>query len=287
MTQRQGKGGTSGGRRGSAPRQASDPPLPSPPSQGTSPSVPSLIPEAVYAAAQRLEQGGLKGEVIESRYAADDPYVLPFLKAVAKGDEARALTTLANILRVNPRLLEHPYVFRQFRHLFTVWSALEPDITDRADEQLIKLIEAWAQGMTLGYEVSITRPGPGKGGMSPTLLPHLFEKEGWIESSRAIDEQRGAATLVLLYLSLMERLHHACRWRVLSRASREPENATREGFLHVLEEEQAAEGVRETFVHFKRDLGFSDQAALLPVPTVREILFRSFSVEQQDRKSVV
>jgi hypothetical protein len=176
----------------------------------------SLIAEEVRNAAQKLAEGILAGTTVERSYAADDPFVEPFLKAVTQGNDAQALAALRFLLWNNPYLLEHPYVWVQFRRLFTLFHPLYPEMTDQAQEQLVKLIQAWAEGMTLGRQVTIRKTSRGRKGQKPELFPHIDEKEGWLATPRALKELYDAAEFLRAYEDLMGRLA-SVRWRSLRR----------------------------------------------------------------------
>lgn len=208
----------------------------------------SVIAEEVRIAARSLAEGSLAGKTIERAYAADDRFVEPFLKAVSQGNEVQALGTLAVLLRSNPRLLEHPYVWGQFRHLFTVFHPLFPEMTDQAQEQLVKLIEAWAEGMTIGWKVSITKPATGRRGQAPQYFPHLHDRDGWLPTEQAIKERQDAEEFVRVYDALKTRLSKGVGWKSLRRRY----GPSQHGPVY-----RARDLVEAIFKKFKRDEGIS------------------------------
>ncbi|MBI4637613.1 MAG: hypothetical protein HY727_14805 [Candidatus Rokubacteria bacterium] len=207
------------------------------------PPNPSLIHPEIREAADKLRRGKLREQMVERRYAAADPNVLPFLKAVAEGDEQRALATLRGLLACNPRLLEHPYVFCQFRHLFTVWHPLHDDLTDRAKVELVNLVRAWARGMTLGWKVTITKPPTGRRGQAPQHFPHLDDRDGWLPTEEADKERRDAEEFVRAYKDLKARLSKGVPWKML----RHRYGPSRPGPLY-----NAADKIHFIFEDFKR-----------------------------------
>jgi hypothetical protein len=198
-------------RTGDSPEAGTVEPTPDAPS----PPSPDLIPPEVRDAALRLKDSQLQGQTIERVYAADDPNVLPFLEAVAQGNEQRALTTLRGLLAANPRLLEHPYVLAQFQRLFTVWHPLDDDLTDRAKVELVKLVSAWARGMTVGWKVSITKPVTGRRGQTAQYFPHLDDRDGWLPTEQASRERRDAEAFVSDHEELKARLREGVAWKAL------------------------------------------------------------------------
>ncbi len=179
---------------------------------------PSLIAPEVRDAALRLKRRHLQGQTVDRLWAADHPHVLPFLKVVAQGDEHRALTTLRARIAGLPNLLEHPYVFLHFRHLFTVWDPIDDDFTDRAKVELVKLVSAWARGMTVGWNVSTTKPVTGRRGQVAQYFPHLDDRDGWLPTDLASRERRDAEAFMSSYKDLKARLGKGVAWK----ASRSP-----------------------------------------------------------------
>ncbi len=223
--------------------------------------MPGLLAASVIEAAACLKDGTLAGRVIERQHAGDDPNVLPFLKGVADGDDTRAFLILGRLLRVDPRLIEHPYVSGQFQHLFTVWDPSDPSLTDRAGEQLVSLVAAWAEGMTLGYKVTITKRGKERRGPPLSLFPHLDDRDGWLPTDQASQERRDADEFAKTYRELMERLKACVAWK---RARLRYHGGKNPAWVY-----EVAERVGRAFEQYKREAGIEGQS--LPLERLREI----------------
>jgi len=145
----------------------------------------------VHAAAERLQQGGLQGQVIDRQFAADEGPVLRFLETLHESGEYAALTRLARLLRNYPLMLTHPYIWGIIRNLYGgTWPSAE--VNKASDEWLIELAKAWVEGITFGYQVSISNPGRGHGGQTPALFPHLDDRDGWLPTREASREYSDA-----------------------------------------------------------------------------------------------
>lgn len=214
-----------------------------------------LLAIAVQEASQRLKEGRLAGQIIEKHYAADDRYILPLLHAAADGDEERALAHLRSTLRGLPKLLAHPYVWQEFQHLYSVWHPFKPDLAKQAQKWLIELIQAWAEGMTIGYKVSITPRGRTRRGQSPDLFPHLHDRDGWLLTPEAFKELSDAEEFLRVYQDLMTRLNTCLNWKTIRRRFyRESTRAAR-----------MAGNIGPVFEVFKRHHGIASQ----PLPQDR------------------
>jgi hypothetical protein len=170
-----------------------------------------LFSDYVYDAAERLRQSCLQGEVIERRYAADERPILRFLETLNEAGEPAALTKLTGLLRIYPMLLMHPFVWNLFSNLYH-FARPHEEYNAYAQDRLVELVKAWAEGMTFGYQVSITRPNAGRG-QSPQLFPHLGDRDGWLPSEEANEDERDAIVFRWAYDDLMARLKPCRPWR--------------------------------------------------------------------------
>jgi hypothetical protein len=222
-----------------------------------------------------LKQGQLAGQVIERSYAADEPLpVVRFLEVVAQGDPEAALRKLAGLLRSYPGILNHPYIWAQLYHLYV--SSITPE---QADDELIKLLDGWVEGMTLGKgrvtTVSVVR----QQGQASTVFPHLLEKQGWYPTRLADAERRAAQWLVDAYQDLLRRLGECCRWNEVSRQFREYAPAYRASdFSRYISRKGLVPHFQKAFQEFKRNQGLPGHEETLDSETMRQILLRGFDV---------
>jgi hypothetical protein len=158
----------------------------------------------MYAAAERLKHGSLEGEIVERQYAVDDAPMLRLLETLNESGEPAALTALADRLSGHPMLLGHPFVWDLFRALYRFASPHDA-YNAYAQDWLIKLVKAWAEGVTFGYDVVITRPSAGRG-QPQQLFPHLRDRDGWWPSTEADEDRRDAEAFRWAYDDLMDRL---------------------------------------------------------------------------------
>lgn len=208
----------------------------------------SVLPAYVDAAALRLKQGDLKPETIEQPYKP----VLSFLQTLNESGEPAALTTLARLLRNYPMILHHPYVWGIFRNLYYLASPLE-ELNKYAESWLSELIKAWAEGMTFGWDVSITRPEAVSGGrgQKPELFPHLEETKGWHFTDKAHKERLAAREFCRRYEDLMARLKACVDWKAVRRRYR----AGRSAAVY-----EVAERIGPVFERFKQECKISAEA---------------------------
>jgi len=243
----------------------------------TSPSpVAPLIAKSVYESATYLIE--LNREDQDRRFwypasAVDE--VIPFLRAVLEGDEIKALTTLEDGLEFAPSLIWNPIVRDQIEHLFSLLLYHGPqEFYDRVIELMVELVRRWAKGMTLGYNVSITRP-KGRRGQSPLLFPHLEETEGFFESNRAFFDRNAASSLWKGYDDLMDRLKRAVEWRRVRREYQEFLQNQRDPTPVV---EEVAADIRDAFESFARDQRFSGEP--LSNQTLRKMVLEGLAVRR-------
>ncbi len=111
--------------------------------------------------------------------------------------------------------LHHPYWWSIVERF---WSA--SFLPDGAQEWLHRLVKAWAEGMTLGYEVSITRPSR-RAGRSATLFSSLYDTDGWLASKAALADASVATRFIYVYYELHEGLKGVAQWKSYSRDFRE------------------------------------------------------------------
>jgi hypothetical protein len=219
--------------------------------QPLTPVLPSarLFPGYVHAAAERMMQGSLRGEVVERQYAADERPILHFLETLHESGERQALARLAGLLHSFPLMLAHPYVWGVIDNLYTgVWPS---DNANRTPfEWLIELVKAWAEGMTTGYRVTITNPGRGRRGRTPELFPHIDDREGWLRTEEASREYSDALHIRRVYEDLTARLEACVRWKTERQKYRKRLN-TQQPTAHLLREQ--AEKIGQAFEQFKRD----------------------------------
>jgi hypothetical protein len=139
---------------------------------------------------------------------------LRFLETLNEAGEAAALSKLAGLLRTYPLMLAHPYVWGIICNLYSgVWPFDDLNRDSRA--WLLKLVQAWAEGMTVGYRVTITNPGRGRRGRAPELLPHIEDREGWLPTEEAGKEYFDALQFRRVYEDLMARLEAYVRWKTV------------------------------------------------------------------------
>jgi hypothetical protein len=208
-----------------------------------------FFPGYVHDAAQRLHDEGLQSEVVERQYAADEPPILRLLETLPEAGERQALARLARLLRNFPLMLAHPYVWGIIRNLHSgVW--LSAEANQASLEWLIELVKGWAEGITCGYQVSITSPGRGRGGQTPQLFPHLDDREGWLPTEEAAKESRDAIQFRRAYDDLMKHLQPCLAWRTLPRDYRE---RTKRQLSTTLLIREQAEKIRQAFEQFKQD----------------------------------
>jgi hypothetical protein len=130
------------------------------------------------------------------------------------------LTRLVRLLRNYPLMLAHPYIWGIIRNLYGgTWPSAE--VNNASDERLIELAKAWVEGITVGYQVSITNPGRGHRGRTPDLFPHLDEREGWLPTQEASREYSDALQFRRAYDDLMQRLQSCLAWREVPRNYRQ------------------------------------------------------------------
>src|SRR5262249_4238732 len=96
------------------------------PRQPASSPLPCAVQDPALSEDQRHADATLTGVVVGRSFAADDPDFLLFLHAVADADETKALHMLERLLLRKPNLLAHPYVWDIFRHLYGVFSPVDP-----------------------------------------------------------------------------------------------------------------------------------------------------------------
>ena len=160
-----------------------------------------------------LARGRLKGRIVDRRFHVDYPQILRFLETVNTSGETAELTRLANLLRNYPLLLCHPYVWDILVHFANVASPFE-ELNHYAERWLDVLIASWAEGMTSGATVRISRSlwSPKKG-RRLKLFPYINEFRGWHLSRRAKNECHDASQFREFYDKLMATLKPCARWK--------------------------------------------------------------------------
>ena len=233
-----------------------------------------LFPAYVHAAAERMKQQGLQGELIEPQFAADEPPILRFLETLHESGERQALAKLARLLRNYPLILAHPYIWGIICHVCSgTWPSA--DLNKAAHEWLIKLVTAWSEGMTLGYRVTITNPGRGRRGRTPELFPHLYDREGWFATDEAAREYVDALQFQRVYEDLMSRLEVCVRWKTVPHRYRTALKAQLPT-AHLVREQ--AEKIGQAFEHCKSNW------KIVHKPLSQEVLHKIVQVGLEVRK---
>ncbi len=221
-----------------------------------------------------MKQGGLQGVLIEREFAADEPPILLFLETLHESGERQALTRLARLLRNYPLILAHPYAWGIIRNLYSgTWPSDEAN--QASFEWLTELVKAWAEGMTVGYRVTITNPGRGRRGRTPELFPHLDDREGWLPTDEAGKEYRDALQFQRVYKDLMARLEACVRWKTARQKYRK-DLKTQQPTAHLVRD--AAGKVAQAFEQFKRDWKIVSNS--LPEEALRKIVQAGLEVRQ-------
>jgi hypothetical protein len=176
---------------------------------------PRLIPDGVYEYAERLKQKTLsEAQFPSSAYAPDDPKMVPYLEAVAAGDEPTALQTLAGLLATSPLLLWHPYTQSTVSHLFMLFGqfADQPKaFRDQVNTALNDFVSGWGYGVT-GRDVRI-RTNYTKRGQTPALFPSLDDRDGAFLRPEAVEQRHTAWRFVEFVDALKSRMRSTVRWR--------------------------------------------------------------------------
>jgi hypothetical protein len=248
-------------------------PSPPPPQESLSPSL-RLFPWYVHDAAQRLQDGGLQGEVVEREYAADELPILRFLETLYQSGERAALARLAILLRFFPLMLGHPYIWGIIGNLYS-GSWMSDEANQASFEWLIELANAWAEGMTLGYRVTITEPGRGRRGRTPDLFPHLDDRDGWLRTEEASKEYSDALHFWRVYEDLTARLEARVRWKTERQQYRKRLNAQQPTAYLVREQ---AEKIAQVFDQFKRNWKITGNP--LPEEVLRKIIQAGLEVRK-------
>jgi hypothetical protein len=170
-----------------------------------------LIPDGIYVHASNRAKATLSGTEFHAHARPDDVKMLPFLDAINKGDERRALFQLQAILFWSPSWLGHPYAAWQITHLSGLGTDgdVPRELRDRANEELVELVKAWVAG--LGYTAKIDRR-PSRRGQAPFLFPRLDEREGILRTPEAEEERHAARGFLRIHDDLVARLK-AIQWR--------------------------------------------------------------------------
>ena len=163
----------------------------------------SLIPSQLWDAAHKLKSGCLPAEEYTQCYESDQQTIPVFLKKLLESGEDAALCHLQFLLTAHPMLMWHPYFATVMPRLY--WFSGSQERFKAADDWLIKLLEAWAEGMTCGAAVSIKKVRTRKG-RRPELFPHLDEREGWFSSEAADQDETRAREFLKMYKDLYRRL---------------------------------------------------------------------------------
>jgi hypothetical protein len=164
-----------------------------------------LLSSLVHEYAARSKDGTLGGTTIPNTWKADSDAFGEYLRHASNGDEEAALTALRQVLIWRPERLWHPYVQSQFSHLLVheAHSDLPRAFRDRANKELVGLIQAWVMG--LGYWAEISRSSSPRG-QTPSLFPLIGEREGLHETAEAGRHEQAAADFLMLWGDLKERL---------------------------------------------------------------------------------
>jgi len=209
-----------------------------------------LISDGVYEYAERLKQGTLsKATFPFGGYKPDDPKMLPYLEAVGRGDEPKALQTLTTILTESPFCLWHPYTQSTVLHLFILFSQFmerPKEFRDQVNATLNNFVVGWAFGLT-GRVFSVRR-SYAKRGRTMSLFPDLDERDGAFLTPEASEQHRLAREFVECVKDLKTRLAEAIRWRDLRNQYREASTAGKPVVV-----EETAEALQSVFVKYLRD----------------------------------
>lgn len=106
------------------------------------------------------------------------------------------------------------------------------------------------EGISVGYEVSITNPRRGHGGRTADLFPHLDDRDGWLPTQEASREILDALEFKRAYDELTKYLQSCLSWRVIPRQYRE---RRKDGPQTAYLVRKAAEKIAPAFERFKQD----------------------------------
>jgi hypothetical protein len=160
-----------------------------------------LVPEEVYEYAKKRRDGTLPKTLLPSGFRTTDAKILPYLDAVAQGDEDGAISTLAwQVLAPWPDRIHHEYARWQLTHLQAYGWHYDPprEFCQRADAALEDLVKTWAFGVT-GRWIEM-KSSHRRRGQTPLLFPYI---DGPHEEIRQI---RAAESFVCLYDNLIAQL---------------------------------------------------------------------------------
>ncbi len=241
---------------------------------------PHLIPDDVREYAEALKRGTLSETTLPYGGTPDDvKTMLPYLEAVAAGDEPEALHALANILAASPLRLWHPYTQSTISHLFMLFAkfaCLPKAFRDQVNAALDLFVIAWGYGLT-GRDVSV-RTYYAKRGQTPLLFPALDERDGPFLTPEAVDQRQEArqfareARQFARYLDdLKTTLARRIRWKELRNDFRD----SRPEGQQILVEDTAT-ALRAAFEEFLRTSGQS--AGVPPADECRRIARIALSV---------
>jgi hypothetical protein len=159
-----------------------------------------LVPEEVYEYAKKRCNGTLPNTLLPSGFRTTDAKILPYLDAVAQGDEEGAIGTLAwQVLAPWPDRIHHEYARWQLTHLQAYGWHYDPprEFCQRADAELQDLVKAWAFGVT-GRWIEM-KSSHRRRGQTPLLFPY-------IDGPHEAMQIRAAENFVRLYDDLIAQL---------------------------------------------------------------------------------
>jgi hypothetical protein len=174
-----------------------------------------LIPDQVIDIAGRVADGSLAGKPLTVKFQLDDESIALFLKSVNDGDDQETLEVLCRMLRFNPKILQHPLIFGTVYGLYqnpALW--LQSPVL--AEKWVAEASKAFAEGLTHGWSVEVTKPSLRRQGRPPVLFPHLYERDGWMPTAASMEDARDLYELLGHYEDLHERLRNCDNWKALS-----------------------------------------------------------------------
>jgi hypothetical protein len=179
----------------------------------TSLSIP--LPRTITTALQRLQDSTLHGIELTVVYEADQPDLMPFLKALAEGNDEQARIEMGNALALHPWLFAHPYIHDL---LAGIWAS--PDITEAT--RVLWLTTAgkhFSQALTF-HDVELKKPGSMPPGPRIACFPKLPETDCTFPTDESLRERDRAWAFVALYEELHQGLEtglcDGTTWRELT-----------------------------------------------------------------------
>ncbi len=209
------------------------------------------LPPLIGKAAYDYGEGERAPKFVDIRYSVTGPTIQKLLKALHSDDSdcKNAFLELIESLRNEPLYLAHPYVMVLIKRMYSNIHSFMPIDTSRSDEILCRLVQAWAEGITL-HKLVISRAKPKrlpKSGRPMEMFPKLKEREGWKDtpaSAKAFSQSRG---FLRDYLKLSHRLKQAVPWKAECIAFRANDRGT---------VRRVAPAVETVFEEFKAKEGY-------------------------------